>query len=105
MSAGLLVTHDQEFVQFSIQLAHEYVKLGKLREAGGVYKRSLNPTQIQTVSSDTRVVLLLRHAESLTKIGDVDQRSSICCYYCHTLTPLAALLYTTKPCNYRKPCQ
>jgi separase len=82
------VTHDQDFVQLSVQLAHEYVKLGKLREARGVYKRSLNPTQIQTVSSDIRVVLLLRHAESLTKIGDVDQRLFICCcYYCHTLTP------------------
>lgn len=68
------MTHDQDFVQLSVQLAHEYAKLGKLREAAGVYKRSLNPTQIQTVSSDTRVVLLLRHAESLTKIGDVGQR-------------------------------
>jgi separase len=68
------VTHEQDFVQLSVRLAHEYVKLGKLREAGGVYKRSLNPTQIQTVSNDTRVVLLLRRAESLTKIGDVGQR-------------------------------
>ena len=78
--------HGQDFVQLSVRLAHEYVKLGKLREAGGVYKRSLNLTQIQTVSSDTRVVLLLRHAESLTKIGNVDQRLFICCCYCHTLT-------------------
>jgi separase len=62
-----------EFVQLSIQLAHEYVKLGKLRDAGGVYKRSLSSTHIQTVSNETRVVLLLRHAESLIKIGDVNQ--------------------------------
>jgi separase len=55
-------------------MAHEYVKLGKLRNAGAVYKRSLNFAQIRTVSNDTRVILLLRHAESLTKIGDVDQR-------------------------------
>jgi separase len=55
-------------------MAHEYVKLGKLRDAGVVYRHSLNPTQIQTVSNDTRVVLLLRHAESLAKIGDVTQR-------------------------------
>ena len=63
---------DEEFVQLSVQLAHEYVKLGKLRDAGVVYKRSLSSTH-QTVSNETRVVLLLRHAESLIKIGDVDQ--------------------------------
>ena len=68
------MTHGLEFVGLSIQMAHEYVKLGKLRDAGVVYKRSLNPTQIQTVSNDTRVILLLRHAQSLTKIGDVGQR-------------------------------
>lgn len=74
MPGGLLVTHHQDFVQLSVHLAHEYVKLGKLSEAGGVYKRSLSPMQIQTVSSDTRVVLLLRHADSLTRIGDIGQR-------------------------------
>jgi separase len=78
------VTHHQDFVQLSVQLAHEYVKLGKLREAGSVYKRSLSPIQIQTVSSDTRVVLLLRHAESLTRIGDIGQRLFICHYYCRS---------------------
>jgi separase len=84
MPSGLLVTHHQDFIQLSVQLAHEYVKLGKLREAGSVYKRSLSPMQIQTVSSDTRVVLLLRHAESLTRIGDIGQRLFICHYYCRS---------------------
>ena len=64
---------DEEFVQLSVQLAHEYVRLGKLRDAGVVYKRNLSSTHVQTVSNETRVVLLLRHAESLIKIGDVDQ--------------------------------
>ncbi|KAI0298727.1 peptidase family C50-domain-containing protein [Multifurca ochricompacta] len=68
-----LIDQHEDFVQLSIQLAHEYVKFGKLREAGGVYKRSLNSTQIQTVSTETRILLHLRHAESLTKIGDVNQ--------------------------------
>ncbi len=99
------MTHDQDFVQLSVQLAHEYVKLGKFREANDVYKRSLNPTQIQTVSSDTRVVLLLRHAESLTRIGDIGQRLFIRYYYHIALTPQLALLYTTRPYNYRRPCQ
>ena len=65
--------HDEGSVQLSIQLAHEYVKLGKLRDAGVVYKRSLSSLHIQTASNETRVVLLLRHAESLIKIGDVNQ--------------------------------
>ena len=65
--------HNEEFVRLSVQLAHEHVKLGKLRDAGIVYKRSLSSTHVQTVSSETRVVLLLRHAESLIKIGDVNQ--------------------------------
>lgn len=68
-----LIGQHEEFVQLSIQLAHEYVKLGKLRDAGVVYKRSLSSTHVQTVSNETRVVLLLRHAESLIKIGDVNQ--------------------------------
>jgi len=68
------VTHGQEFVRLSVQMAHEYAKLGKLRDAGVVYKRSLNPTQIQKASNDTRVVLLLRHAETLSKTGEVGQR-------------------------------
>jgi separase len=71
---GFIVMYNQEFVQLSIQLAHEYVKLGKLREAKRVYTRSLDSTQTQALSNETRVVLLLRHAESLTKIGDIDQR-------------------------------
>lgn len=85
------MTHHQDFIQLSVQLAHEYVKLGKLREAGCVYKRSMSPMQIQTVSSDTRVVLLLRHAESLTRIGDIDQRSFICYYYCHSPDPATSI--------------
>ncbi|KAH8987879.1 peptidase family C50-domain-containing protein [Lactarius akahatsu] len=68
-----LIGQHEEFVQLSVQLAHEYVKLGKLRDAGLVYKRSLSSTHVQTVSNEARVVLLLRHAESLIKIGDVDQ--------------------------------
>ena len=84
MPGGLLVTHFQDFVQFSVQLAHEYVKLGKSREAGSVYKRSLSHMQIQTASSDTRVVLLLRHSESLTKIGDIGQRLFVCHYCCRS---------------------
>ncbi len=64
---------DKEFVQLSIQLAHEYMKLGKLRDAGVVYKHSLSSSHVQAASNETRAVLLLRHAESLIKIGDVDQ--------------------------------
>ena len=70
---GNVEARNEEFVQLSVQLAHEYVKLGKLRDAGVVYKRSLSSTHVQTVSNETRVVLLLRHAESLIKIGDVNQ--------------------------------
>ena len=73
LGVDIVEARDEEFVQLSVQLAHEYVKLGKLRDAGTVYKRSLSSTHVQTVSNETRVVLLLRHAESLIKIGDVNQ--------------------------------
>lgn len=73
LGVDIVEARDEEFVQLSVQLAHEYVKLGKLRDAGAVYKRSLSSTHVQTVSNETRVVLLLRHAESLIKIGDVNQ--------------------------------
>ena len=71
--ADAVEVRDEESVQLSIQLAHEYVKLGKLRDAGIVYKRSLSSPHIQTASNETRVILLLRHAESVIKIGDVNQ--------------------------------
>lgn len=73
LGVDIVEARDEEFVQLSVQLAHEYVKLGKLRDAGTVYKRSLSSTHVQTVSNETRVVPLLRHAESLIKIGDVNQ--------------------------------
>ncbi|KAI0266095.1 peptidase family C50-domain-containing protein [Gloeopeniophorella convolvens] len=64
-----LLNQHEDFVRFSVTLAHEYVKLGKLKKAGSVYNRSLNSAQVQTVSDETKIVLLLRHAESVTRIG------------------------------------
>ena len=95
---------DEEFVQLSVQLAHEYVKLGKLRDAGVVYKRSLGSSHIQTASTQTRVVLLLRHAESLIKIGDVNQGYLDCFHHHHVLTLQPALNYIQKLYKCRKAC-
>lgn len=63
-----------EFVQVSIDLAHEYVLLGKTERAANVYNRASNVVKTFKVSDETRVLFYLRYAELLGTTGNILKR-------------------------------
>ena len=65
------------YVSASIDLAHEYVKLGKLRRASAVFNHALNSVRSGQVSDDVCSLFLLRYAEALAVLEDVPQRCVI----------------------------
>ncbi|KAM6503193.1 cysteine peptidase C50 [Amanita muscaria] len=67
------------YVSASIDLAHEYVKLGKLRRASAVFNHALNSVRSGQVSDDICALFLLRYAEAFAVLEDVHQSSSIYC--------------------------
>ena len=58
----------------SIELAHEYVNLGKLAKAGNIYHNTMNIAKKVPLSEETRVLLLLRYSESQAAAGNVLKR-------------------------------
>ena len=67
------VTYDMsaDYVRFSIELAHEYVNLGKTNKAANIYNHTWNAMSSLDVSNETRVLFLLRYSESLIAMGSV----------------------------------
>lgn len=59
----------------SVELAHEYVKLGRLRTASTIYQQALSTVQAGGVSEEVRIIALLRAAESLAMTDDIAARS------------------------------
>ena len=49
-----------DYVRFSIELAHEYVNLGKTNKAANIYNHTWNAMSTLDVSNETRVLFLLR---------------------------------------------
>ena len=64
-----------DFVRLSVDLAHEYVKLGKTKKGAAIYKHTLGVVKSLSWSEETRVLYLLRYSESLASTGDVLKRS------------------------------
>ena len=58
-------------VRASVELAHEYVKLGKLRKANTMYQHALITVKSGGVTDEVQVLALLRCAESLAMIDDI----------------------------------
>ncbi|KAK2461139.1 hypothetical protein APHAL10511_006666 [Amanita phalloides] len=67
------------YISASIDLAHEYVKLGKLRRASAVFNHALNSVRSGQVSDDVCSLFLLRYAEALAVLEDVPQSSTVYC--------------------------
>ncbi|KAF8623369.1 hypothetical protein AX17_007447 [Amanita inopinata Kibby_2008] len=65
------------YISASIDLAHEYVKLGKLRRASAVFNHALNSVRSGQVSDDVCSLFLLRYAEALAVLEDVVQSSNV----------------------------
>ena len=64
--AGYIVT--------SVDLAHEYVKLGKTAKASTIYGQALIAIRNGGPSDELRTIFLLRYAESLAIVNNVLRR-------------------------------
>ncbi|KAL0960162.1 hypothetical protein HGRIS_011797 [Hohenbuehelia grisea] len=76
-------THNDVYITTSVDLAHEYTKLGKVRKANGIYRRVSTALRDTQASDSARIRFLLRSAHSLALSGDVTQSSST---YCEALS-------------------
>jgi separase len=63
------------YVWVCVDLAHEYVKLGRLEKASSVYNSTLPMVQNASIpiSEEARVFFYLRFAESLAMAGSILQ--------------------------------
>lgn len=66
-----------EYIISSLDLAHEYVILGKTKRAASIFYPALEIVRSGQVSDDIAVRFLLRFSESLCAIEDVPERSVI----------------------------
>ncbi|KAJ3553303.1 hypothetical protein NM688_g3687 [Phlebia brevispora] len=75
----LVQARPDDFVKISVDLAHEYVKLGKTEKGANVYKHTLNMVKGLPLSEETRVLYLLRYSESLAVTGNILKSSTAYC--------------------------
>jgi len=63
------------YIWVCVDLAHEYVKLGRLEKASSVYNSTLPMVQNTSISisEEARVFFYLRFAESLAMAGSILQ--------------------------------
>ncbi|KAI0700451.1 peptidase family C50-domain-containing protein [Cytidiella melzeri] len=69
-------SRSDDYVQFSTELAHEYVNLGKTGKAANIYNLTWNAMNNLRVTEETRVLFLLRYSESLIAMGNVLKSSA-----------------------------
>jgi separase len=62
------------YILTSIDLAHEYVKLGKTKRAASIFSQTLNTVKSGKVSDEACALFYLRFAESLAMAEDVPRR-------------------------------
>jgi separase len=77
-------TRRSEYMQFSTELAHEYVNLGKTAKAANLYTVSWNMMNNLNVSEETRAMFLLRYSESLVATGNILKRCIFSRYHSNT---------------------
>lgn len=63
--------HFQEYIIMSVDLAHEYVKLGRAEKAASIYSQALTAIRNVGTTTEIRTLFLLRYAESLAASGNV----------------------------------
>jgi hypothetical protein len=61
------------YVFASMELAHEYAKMGRLQTAGSLYHLLFSNSKDVHASDHIRVIAMLRHAETLALVGNVAQ--------------------------------
>ncbi|KAF8155999.1 cysteine peptidase C50 [Crassisporium funariophilum] len=65
------------YVAASIDLAHEYVALGKMKRAATIFNQALEVVRSGQASQEISIMFLLRFAESLALIDDVPKSSNV----------------------------
>ena len=63
-----------DYVVVSVELAQEYVNLGKVTKAGNIYLGAMNLAKKMPLSEETRVMLSLRFAEAQAAAGNILKR-------------------------------
>ncbi|EPQ52368.1 hypothetical protein GLOTRDRAFT_80657 [Gloeophyllum trabeum ATCC 11539] len=72
--------HDRDgYVKACIDLAHEYVKLGKIEKAGKIYGQALTVVRSKQTSEEAAIFFLLRYAESLAVSDNILRSSTSYC--------------------------
>lgn len=64
-----------------ISLAYEYAQLGKMERAAKMYSKALTACNEANVLDETRLLLLLRFAESLALVGNSERRSVLSVHF------------------------
>jgi hypothetical protein len=91
-----------DYIMSSIDLAHEYAKLGKTGKANAIYHSTLSSIKNQTTLDEVRILFLLRHSESLAAVGNSLQRYASVPYDSAIFLPFhTAQASTVKPSPYR----
>jgi separase len=62
------------YISASLDLAHEYMRIGKTRRATSIFNQALDAVRGGKVSDETSALFLLRFAESLALIENVPRR-------------------------------
>jgi separase len=62
------------YIMASIDLAHEYVKLGKSRRGAVIFNQALTAVRNGKASDEACISFFLRFAESLACAEDMDRR-------------------------------
>lgn len=62
------------YILASVDLAHEYVKLSKMKRAASIFSQALNTVKAGQASDEASVLFFLRFAESLAIAEDVGRR-------------------------------
>lgn len=64
----------QGYIAASIDLAHEYVALGKMRRASAIFSQALEVVRGRHTLPEVAVRFLLRYSESLAMVEEVSKR-------------------------------
>ncbi|KDQ52064.1 hypothetical protein JAAARDRAFT_40451 [Jaapia argillacea MUCL 33604] len=93
LSERNVATNGDAYIKSSVDLAHEYVKLGKNERAGKIFTQALEVARGPQSSEEVRVLFYLRFAESLAVIDNVLKSSTV---YCEALGLADALTIEEK---------
>ena len=70
----VLFLFSKGYITASIDLAHEYVALGKMRRASSIFSQALEVVRGRHASPEVAVRFLLRYSESLAMVEEVSKR-------------------------------